>query len=152
MPILTNSRWEKFAQLIAAGVAITDAHEQAGYIRNDGNAPTLAKRPEIAGRIAEIKENVSNIVADELALDRAGVLRELAKIAKAPDGDQWVKASDKRAACMDYARIQGWVIERREVGEPGEFNAMEDFEIYNAIRQEAAELGVDLAGAADTRH
>ena len=152
MPVLTNSKYERMAQLIAAGNTATDAHELAGFARNDSNASHLARKPEIEARVAEINGKIAGIVADELALDRAGVLRELAKIAKAPDGDQWVKASDKRAACMDYARIQGWVIERREVGEPGEFNAMEDFEIYNAIRQEAAELGVDIAGATDTQH
>jgi hypothetical protein len=52
MPVLTNPRHEKFAQLLAqlhgeSKTTVTDAHEQAGYKRNDGNASTLAQHPDV---------------------------------------------------------------------------------------------------------
>jgi hypothetical protein len=58
MPVLTNPRHEKFAQLLAqlhGEMTVTDAHEQAGYKRNDGNASTLAKHPDVEARVKEIK-------------------------------------------------------------------------------------------------
>jgi hypothetical protein len=45
---LAKLRWEKFAQNVAKGMTLVDAHADAGYERNDGNAVTLSRRPEIA--------------------------------------------------------------------------------------------------------
>ena len=50
-------------------------------------------------------------------------------------------------------RSQEWRdIQRHEHGEPGEFDQLADAQFYDALQQEAAELGVDLAGATDTQH
>lgn len=62
MPILKNSKHERFAQLLVHGrdddgrpMTVTDAHEKAGYRRNDGNASALSQRPDIQERVMEIK-------------------------------------------------------------------------------------------------
>jgi hypothetical protein len=50
MPVLKNPRHERFAQLLASGKTGTDAYEEAGYRRNDGNGPALAGTEELNGR------------------------------------------------------------------------------------------------------
>jgi hypothetical protein len=55
MPVLKNPRHERFVQLLASGKTVTDAYEEAGYRRNDGNGPALARTEEINGRVTEIK-------------------------------------------------------------------------------------------------
>ncbi len=44
MLTLRNARREKFAQMLASGKRVTDAHKLAGFKRNDGNASALAKK------------------------------------------------------------------------------------------------------------
>jgi phage terminase small subunit len=41
MPILSNSRQEKFAQALAEGKSATEAYELAGYTPDDGNAARM---------------------------------------------------------------------------------------------------------------
>ena len=56
MPVLKNVRHERFAQLLASGKNATDAYELAGYKRNGGNGPAMARTPEIKDRVTEINE------------------------------------------------------------------------------------------------
>jgi phage terminase small subunit len=56
MPILKNARHERLAQLLASGKNATDAYELAGYKRNGGNGPAMARTPEIKDRVTEINE------------------------------------------------------------------------------------------------
>jgi hypothetical protein len=51
MPMLKNPRHERFAQLLASGKNATDAYELAGYKRNGGNGPAMARTPEIKDRL-----------------------------------------------------------------------------------------------------
>lgn len=62
MPVLSNPRYERFAQGIAKGKSQHDAYVYAGYSNNKSpsgdrsNAGTLARRPEVAARIKELLE------------------------------------------------------------------------------------------------
>jgi phage terminase small subunit len=56
MPILKHAKYEIFAQEVAKGTSLEDAHVIAGYKRNASNASTLSRKPEIAGRITELKQ------------------------------------------------------------------------------------------------
>ena len=59
MPSLNNARHERFAQLMLQGENATDAlHEQAGYVRDDGNAARLKSNPTIQERVAELQREV----------------------------------------------------------------------------------------------
>jgi hypothetical protein len=49
---LVNPRYEAFAWALACGASRTDAYERAGYRRNRFSASALARRPEVAARIA----------------------------------------------------------------------------------------------------
>lgn len=76
MPLLPHAKHELFAQLIAKGDFITDAHEKAGYKRHDSNASKLALKPEISARVAEIIGKAAKNVG--ITIER--VLAELGKI------------------------------------------------------------------------
>jgi len=58
VPSLNNARHERFAQLLLQGENATDAHEQAGYVRDDGNAARLKSNPTIQERVAELQREV----------------------------------------------------------------------------------------------
>jgi hypothetical protein len=51
-----TSRQEKFAQNVAAGMSLTQAHEKAGYGGDGANASRLAARDEIKARIEQLRE------------------------------------------------------------------------------------------------
>jgi phage terminase small subunit len=57
---LKNSRHEKFVQLLLEGKGATDAHEQAGYARDDGNAARLKANPKVQARLAELQTEIAS--------------------------------------------------------------------------------------------
>lgn len=77
MPVLSNAKHELFAQGIAKGSTVTDAHAAAGFKRNDGNASKLAARPEIQARVKEI----TGAAAERAGVTAERVLAELEKLA-----------------------------------------------------------------------
>ena len=74
---LKNPKHEKFALAIADGKNQLQAYIAAGYRGSDGNAATLAKRPEIRRRVEEIKGEAA--AAAQVSVRR--VVTELARIA-----------------------------------------------------------------------
>jgi phage terminase small subunit len=74
MTVLANHRRALFAQLLAQGFTEVDAHERAGYRRNDGNASTLAQHPEVQARLKEIKgELAAKAVVTAETLTRSAI-------------------------------------------------------------------------------
>ena len=61
MPLLENTKHERFAQALAAGKSAVDAYEFAGYRRNRGHASTLRKDPKLLKRVDEILETRGQI-------------------------------------------------------------------------------------------
>ena len=55
MPTLPNSKHEAFAYAVSKGVGIAEAYVQAGYNDSPPSATRLAKKPEVAARIEEIR-------------------------------------------------------------------------------------------------
>lgn len=76
MPVLKNSRWERYAQLLAKGKVADKAYVEAGFKRDDGNATRLKNRPEIIARVDEILGRA----AKKAEVTAEMVIRELAKI------------------------------------------------------------------------
>lgn len=76
MPVLKNAKHERFAQGVAEGKTATDAHEAAGFKRNDGNASKLAARPEVRARVKEI----TGAAAEKVGIGIEQVFAELVKI------------------------------------------------------------------------
>ncbi|MGI9168882.1 MAG: hypothetical protein ACR2FH_01720 [Caulobacteraceae bacterium] len=54
MPILQNPRYEAFAQARVSGASLEQAYEDAGFAPDTSHACRLAKRPEVAERMAEL--------------------------------------------------------------------------------------------------
>jgi hypothetical protein len=52
---LSNPRWERFAQLLAAGSSQVDAYQAAGYKRHRGSAAELRANPLVAERVSELQ-------------------------------------------------------------------------------------------------
>jgi phage terminase small subunit len=84
MPILSNARHERFAQLVAKGKSIGLAYVSAGYRPHAANPTRLRARREIDERIGEIEatqqlvqEKAEERAIDAVSITRAGVLRML---------------------------------------------------------------------------
>lgn len=109
MPVLKNARHERFAQFVAQGKTLVEAHELAGFKVNDGNCSTLHNRPDIQERLKELKERIvkKTVITAEYLTER---LNELALEAR--DRGQLsaaVSAIDK------MAKINGFGLERAQV-------------------------------------
>lgn len=77
MPIIvSNPRWEKFANLLTQGVAQGKAYTMAGFKKSSKSANQLALRPEIQERMRELQE----IAVSETTLSVKRVVTELEKI------------------------------------------------------------------------
>ena len=172
MPVLLNAKHERVAQFLAAGKSAHEAHTEAGYTSNRHNAATLARKQHILERVAEILSERERMhgQATAKAVERISLTKEwiLARLVENAQRAMQAEAvlDDNGDAIGQYnyqgnvanralellGKELGMFIDRREIGEAGEFQALEDGKFYDALRQEAAELGVDLAGAADTRH
>jgi hypothetical protein len=119
MSILKNSRHERFVQLLAGGLPATDAHEQAGYKRNFGNASTLSKARDIQARLNEIK----NAGAERAAVTVESLIAECDEARRIAIEDRNPQAMI--AATREKGVLSGKRIERSERGEPGEFDWIE---------------------------
>jgi phage terminase small subunit len=119
MPALKNPRYERFAQLLASGKTATGAHEEAGFKRSRHNASHLAAKPEIGARVQQI----TTVAAERAVVTVESLIAEAeeARAAAMADG-QYAAAV---AAIKEKGVLSGKRIERRETGEPGEFQWME---------------------------
>jgi phage terminase small subunit len=73
MPPLNNNRHERFCQFLLQGESATDAHEHAGFVRDDGNATRLRQNPKVQARLAELQAEV----AKKTTVTVEGLINEL---------------------------------------------------------------------------
>lgn len=104
MPTLTNTRYEFFAQARARGARLSDAYEDAGFVLNKGHPSRLARRPEVAQRIAELR--VQRNEAEDISPQKViATLLRMAKAGEASENASLVK--EARLALLDAARLHG---------------------------------------------
>jgi phage terminase small subunit len=115
VPPLNNARHERFVQLLLHGENATDAHEQAGYVRDDGNATRLRANPKVQERLTELqaevvkdtKITVESLLGElEAARQRATDLEQLSAAVRAIESkgkDFWL-ADRKRSKSVLPAR------------------------------------------------
>jgi hypothetical protein len=110
MPTLQNPRHEAFAQARAKGARLDDAYEDAGFVLCKGHPSRLARRPEVAERIAELRRLRNE--AEDISPQRliAGLLR-MAKAGETSENAALMK--EARLALLDAARLQGVVAHAR---------------------------------------
>jgi len=56
MPALNDTKHEAFAQACARGARFMDAYQDAGFAPDNSRASRLARRDEVAARIAELRQ------------------------------------------------------------------------------------------------
>lgn len=114
MPVLPHPRHERFAQAVAKGKSNHDAYIYAGYAKgkpNDvrSNAGTLARKPEIAARIAELQDNQARrigVTVDQLVAE----LDDFAKLAK-----RMKHPAAGVGAVLAKAKLLGLIVDKAEV-------------------------------------
>ena len=123
MAPLTNPRHERFAQEIVQGKSATEAYINAGYdVGSDKSAneagSRLSRNVKVRARIEELQGKAA--VRAEISVAR--FTEDLLRIAKkAEDLDGAPGLAVSKGAIMDAAKLNGLVIDRKELGAPGEF-------------------------------
>lgn len=111
MPVLANSRHERFAQELAKGSAINAAYAEAGYTPSDQCASRLARNAKIMARCEELKERA----AARVEVSIASVTENLLRIARSAEALAEASGlSVARASHMDVAKLNGLVVDKQE--------------------------------------
>ncbi len=172
MPVLSNTKYENFAQQMAKGVAATDAYAAVGYPRTPASATRLSRRPEVQSRIKEIQEarakrnldmeiEASEKVAKKLGITKEMVIQGLWYNAQRclrgqpvldANGIQTGRFAGKPDANGANAALRlvgmecfGMFIERHEIGGPGDFSRLTDEELAKRALEDASALGLPAA-------
>lgn len=178
MPILKNPKHELFVQGIAKGLSGAKAYTSAGYTANANAANVAATRllaqPIIQARRDELlaKRDALEIRAfEKAALSKSWVIERLMKNAMQALGeiptpmkvvnketgesvDTEVIDIDRQAANKALellGKTLGQFIERKEIGEPGDFAGMSTDELREQLRREGEALGLWPPSAEDQR-
>ena len=140
MPVLNNARWERFAAFVAQGSTLDEAYKQAGYKPHRGNPCTLANRPEVKERIEEITSNLTAAAAKAQQITVESSVGEFEQVRAAAMGQETRQFNAANAAIKGKAVLTGKLVERAEIGEPGEFDHMSDDELLASLRERFARL------------
>jgi hypothetical protein len=110
MPKLLKDGHEFYAQGRATGLAQVAAYEKAGYSPDSKSASRLERRPEVAARIAELRERDPDKAAP------GAVMVRLLRLADACDALGTVAAlKEGRLALLEALRLQAEVFARQQV-------------------------------------
>jgi len=110
--MLENPRLEAFAQARARGALLDDAYESAGYVLNRGHSSRLAKRPEVAERLAELRTELA--AADDIS-PRAFILALLRVAKAAEEAKTLTSVREARLALVDAAKLRHALDESHKV-------------------------------------
>ena len=107
MPVLKNPRHEKFAQLVASGIAANAAFTQAGY-KGPQNSPRLSRNELVAKRIEELQAR-NERKAEMAALTRDELVKILTEIVHAARNRLLeTRTADGLKAAEMLAKMCGW--------------------------------------------
>jgi len=163
MPALPNAKHERFVLELLAGKSQSEAYLAAGYSAKSvavasAAATRLLKDPTIAARLEELQA----AAAAKAALSKSWVLEKLREnVERAmqatpvldrdgkPTGEYVYQGSVANRALELIGKEQGMFIDRKEIGEPGDFKRLSDDE----LDAEIAELQKAVAQSGDaTKH
>ena len=140
MPVLKNSRHEKFAQALATGMSQFGAHKEAGYIPREDAASRLSRNVKVRARVCELqnrgaKQTGSTIVSCTERLRKA---YDLAVETKNP--------SSAVAATMGEAKLNGLVVDKKQhSGEVSHHHHVDPAKIASDIESKLAGLAANGA-------
>jgi hypothetical protein len=144
LPVLDNPRYERMAQLLAEGMTVVDAHEQAGFVRNDSNSSKWANRPEIKARVTELTVKL----AAKHEITRDSLVEDCKRVQRLAENANQLAVS--MAAVKEIGILTGKRIERSERGAPGEFAFLEGLSEAELILYAKGEL--DLPDEMESVH
>lgn len=139
MPPLSNAKQELFCQQIAQGKTADEAYQLAGYKPNRANASVLKAKQNVSARIAELlnrsaaRAEITIQSLTDMYLEDRRKAHELGQVRAA------VSAADS------LGKLHGFMIDRKEVGGPGDFVTMGDDELDRFIAERAGGSGAGSA-------
>jgi hypothetical protein len=110
MTQLHQPKHERFARLMATGVSLKDAFERAGYVPRRGNPGRLARRPDVARRIAELKAELSPYDAASIDFFKRKLVSIAEEVARANADDRTIfsrAAADLRQLAGSFDNLGG---------------------------------------------
>jgi hypothetical protein len=136
---LKNTRREKFCLAVAEGKSFTEAHQIAGYKPCRQNAARLMTFDDIKQRVAELQQSAAK--TSEVTI--VGLLQELEHARQRADSLGQLSAAVK--AITSKAAISGLLIERHEVGRPGDFDDCDSpAQIVSKLREMVGDDATEL--------
>lgn len=110
MPLLQNPRHEAFAVSRVAGAWLEEAYEDAGFGPDKAHACRLAKRPEVAERIAELLRERE----EANAASPQAIIAALVRIAKSiEDSNTPASVKEARLNLLEAYRLNADLALRR---------------------------------------
>jgi hypothetical protein len=145
VPVLSNPKWELFAQELAKGKSQAEAYQTAGYKPSEPNASRLTSNDKVASRVAEILGR--GAIRAEVSV--ASITERLIRISEKGEAiGEPAGLSVARQAAMDAAKLHGLIVEKKETGRPGDFARMDEHELDAFIAREKVALGGGDSGEA----
>jgi hypothetical protein len=168
MPALRKPGHEIVAQALAAGKSQADAYRAGGYVYNPANAHRLCTGPGVVDRVEEIvaerfakESRVREMAIEKAALTESWVIirlkhtidlairglpvyDRLGRQRMTSDGMPIFRPDLAQAnnGLRTAAQICGMLVDRREIGGPGDFAHLTDAELDAAIIEQAKALGL----------
>lgn len=139
MPALKNVKHERFCHLVKRGIPVWRAYPMAGFKPHVSNGYRLSKSERVKRRIAELHKGLAmktRVTVESLTAELDAAI-ELAKRVDQPGAIT--------QAVTVKGKLHGLLIDRKETGQPGDFQAAQTAaEVLAKVR---AELGEDAARA-----
>jgi hypothetical protein len=146
MPTLRNSKHERYAQELAKGKTADEAYQLAGYKANRGNAARLKANESISDRVTELSEKIATRTVERTAitkewisgklvenLERSMQARRVCGEDGAETGNYTYQGSVANKSLELLARLHGHMVDKKEVGRPGDFSGLSDDELASQI-------------------
>jgi hypothetical protein len=152
---LDNAKHEQFAQFVSNGDSATNAYVLAGYAERGAefNSSRLIKNDKVLSRIRYLREIKAQVHHEAIvkAVASSGLTKEwiieqlmdnvaMAKAAEPvldnegnPTGEYKVNIPAANKALELLGKEVGMFIDRKEVGQPGDFDKVEDDELDRSI-------------------
>lgn len=153
--MLKNAKHEHFAQLVSNGESAPRAYVLAGYSENgaEQGSSRLLKNVEVCSRVAHLRKFKEEIHAQTVvkAFEASGLTKEwiieqlmdnvaMAKAAEPvldhegnPIGEYKTNLAAANKALELLGKEVGMFIDRKEVGQPGDFSKVDDDELERSI-------------------
>jgi hypothetical protein len=154
------------AHNMAKGMPQLEAYKAAGFTgQAKTSANAVAMRPEVKARVQEIiaTQHKVEIRSTERAIERAGIDKEYyftrlkyvidravrgTKPVYGANGEvaNWLPSAGDNAAAINglelVARTNGWLIQKHEVGAPGDFARLSDKELEGELIEVGKAIGL----------